>query len=147
MDKIKALARKANNPGSVWATIAFIAAAAITAWQDGGNALRFSVETEASHYDAITDLRVKVDAIHELVQEHDKTIDELADMATAPGGPAQPAPPSADAGATEPSAADAGTADDAGATAKPEAMPEAKPKKHQQDRIKWSPIQRPSVEG
>ena len=74
MDKIKALARKANNPGSVWATIAFIAAAAITAWQDGGNALRFSVETEASHYDAITDLRVKVDAIHELVQEHDKTI-------------------------------------------------------------------------
>lgn len=125
----------ANHPGSLWAGIAFVVATAISAWQGGNTAMTYAVETESSHFEALMDLRDKVTALHSTVMEHDKTLEELTDLATAPGGPSQPAPP--DAGAT-----DAGTAPD---VVEPPPPPEPKKKAIPLDdkgHIKWSPIQR-----
>ena len=129
-----------THPASSWAAIIASALAIYGAKQDGEEINRFSHGFEAGHYEAIMDLRKKVDYLFGRVMEIEETKHHP------PGGPSQPAPP--DAGPT-----DAGATESSDAEAPAEQPPEEKPvqdvepvpvpfQTYGEERIKWKPIKR-----
>ena len=126
----------ASHPGSIWLTLLAAVAAVLTGLGDNKGAVEsidsFTKTSESSSYQAIMDLRDKVDWIHTRVKNNEKT---LAALTTTPGGPGQETPPS--------------TAPPVEGEAKPEQADEEKepaavvPLK-EDGTIEWAPIQRPA---
>jgi hypothetical protein len=146
MSKLK---EAANNPKSMWVSMAAIAAAVLAGIGEGrtlsDSLSQFATTSEASHYEAIVDLRQKMDYLFGKIVELDKRTTTVM----APG-PAQPAPP--DAGSTEPTDVVESDAAPTATPSPPEGPKPAKPSAQQPPfqcdeygNIEWAPIQRPKL--
>ena len=142
-DKVKQVVA---HPGSVWATIGAVAIAMITSWSDSGSVREriadFAYETESSHYEAILDLRKKVDFLHTRLIEFEMSV--KGNEVVRPPGPAEEPPPRAEADAGSTEAPDA-TPSPPDASATPESKPEELEPEPVQKKLNfnWKTINRP----
>lgn len=125
-----------SHPGSIWLTLLAAVAAVFTGYVENKGAVdsleSFTKTSESSSYQALLDLREKVDWIHTRVKGNEKA---LAALTTTPGGPGQETPPSTAPpveGEEKPEKADE----------KEEPAPSVPLK--EDGSIEWPPIQRPA---
>tara|TARA_Y100000593_G_scaffold54680_3_gene102238 strand:+ start:9715 stop:10149 length:435 start_codon:yes stop_codon:yes gene_type:complete len=129
----------ASNPGPIWVTLLAAVGAILTGYSENKTATEsigvFCQQAEDSSYQALVDLRDKVNWIHMRVKTNEE---RLAFVSSPPGGPAQEEPPA-------PS-----ESDESGE--KPEEVPPNE-KKEPADKsvplkddgtIDWAPIKRPA---
>ena len=99
---MSALKNAAAHPGSLWVTIIAAIGAVLAGYTENKTVVdsvdAFCHASESSSYQALTDLRDKVDWIHSRVTANEKKLD----FATSPpGGPAQTPPPDTTGGDEE----------------------------------------------
>ena len=129
----------ASHPGSLWVTLIAAAGAILSGYADNKTTVEsidsFCHQSENSSYQALTDLRDKLDWIHTRVKANEQRLD----FATSPpGGPAQAPPPDTTGG-------DEVTEE----TEKPEKVEPVEEKKEpvqlkEDGTIDWAPIERPT---
>jgi len=139
---MSALKNAAAHPGSLWVTIIAAIGAVLAGYTENKTVVdsvdAFCHASESSSYQALTDLRDKVDWIHSRVATNEKRLD----FATSPpGGPAQTPPPD--------TAVPDEKAEEGEKPEKPEKVEPAEEKKEpmplkEDGTIDWTPIERPA---
>lgn len=136
---MSAIKNAATHPGSIWVTLIAAAGAILSGYADNKTTVEsidsFCHQSENSSYQALTDLRDKVDWIHTRVKVNEQ---RLAFATSPPGGPAQAPPP-------DPAVPD----EKAEEGEKPEKVEPTEEKKEpvplkEDGTIDWAPIERPS---
>lgn len=82
-----------SHPASTWSAIAAAAIAIVTAWGDHQETKKQTEAFEGGHYEAIIDLRRKVDYLFGKFVEMDHTVSGIKVSAIKPPGPPSMAPP------------------------------------------------------
>lgn len=132
----------ASHPGSLWITMLAAIGAALAGYTQNTEVVRsvdaFCHASENSSYQALVDLREKVDWIHSRVTANEE---KLAFATSPPGGPAQPFPPdTTGSNESEPEPVDEKEV----APAEKEAAEEKVVPLKKNGAIDWAPIKRPN---
>lgn len=134
--------KAAGHPSTIWVTLLAAVGAMLTGYAENRNAVgtvgAFCHESESGSYQALVDLRDKMDWIHSRVTTNEK---KLAFATSPPGGPAQEVPP--DPSETTEKAKEGEKPEEVAPVEEKKVEPKSVPLKEDGE-IDWAPIERPT---